>query len=69
MQQNGILKEFLYNQASDCEHLVQYEIPPEQSKKLLSWYLISQDIAVMINCIGLAVKLRKESIKINFRYL
>jgi hypothetical protein len=44
------IKDILYSQASSREHLIQYEIPADRAKKIISWYLISKDIQEMIDC-------------------
>ena len=53
------IQDILYKKASSREHLVQYEVPPDQAKKLISWYLISKDIQEMIDCMTLATAFGK----------
>jgi hypothetical protein len=53
------IQDLLYTQAASREHLIQYEIPADQAKKIISWYLISKDIQEMIDCMTLATAFGK----------
>jgi hypothetical protein len=59
MKMDSRIQDLLYTQASSREHLVQYEIPTDQAKKLISWYLISKDIQEMMDCMSLATTFGK----------
>jgi len=59
MKKDSRIQDMLYTQAALREHLVQYEIPADQAKKLISWYLISKDIQEMMDCMTLATAFGK----------
>jgi hypothetical protein len=53
------LNEYLNAQAALRDHLAQFEVPKEEAKKIISWYLITQDIDEMVGCVNCAAAIAK----------